>query len=144
MSQFLKRPVRWKILTWNKLSLLQKPKLKRTSWDEITPCMKVHWTSSTFVLRSLVQTMGIGHYGTKGTPKSLKFDWADQLLLLPLYERGTNKATMAGKNIRGEDIRTRQENVGYVTQLQWDKRNSNALRRWGRSKNHNRIEITAG
>ena len=41
--------------------------------------------------------MGIGHYGTKGTPKSLKFDWADPLLPLPLYERGTNNATMAEK-----------------------------------------------
>ena len=55
------------------------------------------------VLRSLVQTMGIGHYGTMGTPKPLKFDWADpqQLLLLPLHEGGTNKATMAGKKLCG-------------------------------------------
>ena len=34
--------------------------------------------------------MGIGHYGTMGTPKSLKFGWVDpqDLLLLPLYEKG--------------------------------------------------------
>ena len=35
LSQFLKRPVWRKISTWNKLSLIQKYKLKRTSWDEI-------------------------------------------------------------------------------------------------------------
>ena len=32
--QFLKRSVRRKILTWNRLSLIQKYKLKRTSWYE--------------------------------------------------------------------------------------------------------------
>ena len=53
--QFLKRPVWRKISTWNKLSLIQKCKLKRTSWDEMTH----------FNLINYIHHCGWNHFQTK-------------------------------------------------------------------------------